>query len=455
VSASNAVLMDDFASGRWKEPQWYAVYLCSQEIFGRGLASYLIKKELAPSLTDIRTTFALQNFLGLAAMGIIAIAAHPVARWYGQEQLRVLLLSAAVGCYGYAFRGVPLALLEREFDYFKVSVIEILENLLFYAIAIPLTWLGHIEAGLATAIVLRRWGPTLLTLILKPVQPVLWCRWAEIGPIADFGFSVAAGSLVNIAIYSVPAVFVGKLAGMKELGQAQMAFSLYSNLLFVTAAIVRLNLSAYARIAEHVLELATTVNQHLHILSAALVPFIVLFAGLSPVWTSFVFGQKWQGLSGLLLVQAPGYLLAAVFWGVLNPALLVSGKHRQVLLWLAGFLVLYSILTRLLSPILGAIGVVIAFSSTEILLHPLLFFVYGWKRLEYRRLFPEIFLGAGFTGLLWISAQHSPSAGFLCGMSYLTVWCVRNWKFIISASRDFDLINWCRSAQNTVLPANR
>ena len=44
------------------------VYLSCQEIFCRGLASYLIKKEAQPSPTDIRGTFALQNLLGLAAM---------------------------------------------------------------------------------------------------------------------------------------------------------------------------------------------------------------------------------------------------------------------------------------------------------------------------------------------------------------------------------------------------
>jgi hypothetical protein len=117
------------------EPNWYAVYLSSQEIFGRGLASYLIKKQTLPSLDDIRATFALQNLLGLAAMGSILAAAHPIARWFGQGQLYVLLTAAALACYGYALRGVPMALLERSFDYVKVSVVEIIENILFYVTA--------------------------------------------------------------------------------------------------------------------------------------------------------------------------------------------------------------------------------------------------------------------------------------------------------------------------------
>src|SRR5882724_8426365 len=97
------------------------VYLSSQEVFGRGLASYLIKKDSPPSAGDIRSTFALQSLLGLGAMVAIITVSRPVARWYGQGELHVLLMAAALACYGYACRGVPLALLERDFDYRKVA----------------------------------------------------------------------------------------------------------------------------------------------------------------------------------------------------------------------------------------------------------------------------------------------------------------------------------------------
>ncbi len=408
------------------------VYLSSQEVFGRGLASYLIKKDSAPSAADVRSTFALQNLLGLAAAVVTATAARPLARWYGHEELRGLLLAAALASYGYACRSVPLALLERDFDYIKVAIIEILESIVFYTAAIALVWSGHAETGLAAAVILRSWGPALLTFALRPVKPALRFSLAEAAAIADFGFSVAASSLANIAVFSVPAIFVGKLSGMKELGQAQMAFSLYGNLLFATAAVVRLNLSAYARLIRHAAEFAAIVNQHLRMMAAALVPAIVLFAGTAPLWTALVFGQKWQGLSALLLAQAPGYLLAAVFWGVLNPALLVSGGHRQILFWLMGFTVLYAMLTRLLSPGWGAMGVAIAFSATEIVFHPLLFCMYSKAHgtLRYRGIFSEIGLGAGFLFFLWFCAGHSLWSTMVCIAAYMACWCGRNYRLL-------------------------
>src|SRR5882762_9506125 len=124
------------------------LYLSGQEVLGRGLASYLIKKESPPSPTDIHSTFALQHLLGVSSLAAIVAAARPMARWYGHDELYVLFMAAALASYGYACRSVPLALLERDFDYIKVTIIEILENVVFYTAAVSLVRLGHPEEGL-------------------------------------------------------------------------------------------------------------------------------------------------------------------------------------------------------------------------------------------------------------------------------------------------------------------
>jgi O-antigen/teichoic acid export membrane protein len=424
------------------------IYLSSQEVLGRGLASYLIRKEPAPTSADIRNTFALQNWLGLAVMAAAIALSRAVAGWYGSRELRILLVAAGFASYGCAYRSVPLALLERDFDYGKVAIIEILENLVFYLVAIPLVWLGKVEAGLSAAVILRSWMPTLLAFLLHPLKPTLRFRLAPMAPIADFGFSMAGGSLVNIAILSIPAVLVGKLSGMRELGQAQMSVSLYSNLLFVTAAFIRLNLSAYSRLVAHTAEFAETVNQHLQLLAAALVPAIVLFAGLSPIWTAWVFGERWHGLSTVLLSQAPGYLLAAVFWGVLNPALLVSGKHRRLLYWLLAFTLIYGLLTRLLSPAWGAEGAAIAFSVTEIVLQPLLFWMYEGThgKLEYRAILRKLAVGAGSVALIWYWSGHGVWQGSVAATAFLIAWCWWNFNLLESVRQEMSFARWPKPA---------
>jgi O-antigen/teichoic acid export membrane protein len=404
------------------------VCLSSQEIFGRGIATYLIKKKGAPSPLDLRNTFALQQFLGLIFFSGAAVLALPASRWYHSQELVPLLFAAAFASYAYAWRSVPVALLERELDYVKVAFIEILEAATFSGTAMVLAWLGRPIIGLALALVLRSLLPTVLAFTLKPVRPRLFFCRNTVSTVADFGLFVTGISMVNIAILFVPAVFVGKLAGVESLGLAQMAFSLFSNLLFATAAVLRLSFSTYSRLAHYPGELQKTVNNNLETLAMVLAPAIVLFAGLSPLWVPLVFGVKWQLLPQLLLAQAPGYLLVAIFWGIINPALVVSGKHRLIFYYLAGSTTVYALLTWGLTPRLGALGVAVAYSVNHIVCIPILLRIYAsvHGRLRSKKVFTEIALGMVCVALLWAAASYNVAAAAGILVTYSAIWYLRN-----------------------------
>ena len=164
------------------------------------------------------------------------------------------------------------------------------------------------------------------------------------------------------------------------------------------------------------------------------------------IWTALVFGQKWQGLPPLLFAQAPGYLLAAVFWGVLNPALLVSGRHRHLLCWLVDFPRFipcshgFSVRPR------GAMGVAIAFSATEIIFSSIAILDVWqqlWPAVSYRKIFPGIIIGLrvlwhffGFVRAIVFGPQSVSAA------AYLIFWYARNRKTLISARKAFVLPAW-------------
>ena len=401
------------------------VYATSREIFGRGIASYLIKQVAVPSPDDIRKTFALQHLAGFIFLAIITAMARPAAAWYGHAELFPLILASGLASYLYSWRGVSISLMERTFDYIHVGTIEVLEAATFYLIAATVALSGHVIAALAIATVLRGLIPTILAFLLMPVRPAFFFRLRSTSAVADFGFFMAASSLVNVALLSVPVIFVGKLAGAEALGLAQMAFALYGNFLFATAAVLRLGFSTYSRLVIFPGQLENSVNQHLEMLAVALVPAIVLFAGLGRIWTPLIFGTKWHGLSPLLLALAPGYLLASVFWGVLNPALLATGRHRPLLLWLAGITVTYSALTWLLTPRYSEMGVAAAFSLSQMFLLPPLFWIFRptCVRLLHKITFRELFIGAAFLGAL---AYVRGAATLLVTGIFLGWWYRRN-----------------------------
>jgi O-antigen/teichoic acid export membrane protein len=204
-----------------------------------------------------------------------------------------------------------------------------------------------------------------------------------------------------------------------------MAFALYGNFLFATAAVLRLGFSTYSRLVAFPGQLENSVNQHLEMLSVALVPAIVLFAGLGRIWTPLIFGAKWHGLSPLLLALAPGYLLASVFWGVLNPALLAAGRHRPLLLWLAGITLTYAALTGVLTPRYSAMGVAAAFSLSQMISLPPLFWIFRPTsiRLRHQITFRELIIGIVFLAAL--AFAHGAATPFITGI-FLAWWYWRN-----------------------------
>jgi O-antigen/teichoic acid export membrane protein len=133
---------------------------------------------------------------------------------------------------------------------------------------------------------------------------------------------------------------------------------------------------------------------------------------------------------------------------VLNPALTVSGKHRQVLFWLLGFAASYALLTRTLAPRWGAVGMGAAFSAVELAGLPLLAWMYtrAHARLEIGPVLFDIALGGGFTALLWMSSSLSPRLGAGGLMLYLSLWVARR-RRILARVPDWISLTWRRSAR--------
>ena len=413
------------------------VYMSSQEILGRGIATYLIKQQNPPSTADIGSTFFLQHLVGLVFLLGASFLAGPAARWYSQTELAPLLFAAAAASYLYAWRSLPIALLERDLDYARVAAIEVLDTTSFSLTAIAFAWSGHTISGLAIALLVRSILSTAAAYLLKGVRPRFFLSKQSIRDVMEFGGIVAASSLLNIVILALPALLGGWMVGIANIGPVQMTISLYSSLLFASAAVLRLSFSAYSRILEYPGELQRAVSHNLETTAAVMVPLVVLFAGLSPAWAPLIFGSKWSGLPVLILGYAPAYLLSSVFWGILSSALAVSGWHRHVFAFLAFFVAVYSALTVVATAKLGPLGVPLAASCTHILTYPFLIAIYrkSLGTLRSRRAVEELLQAVVFLPPIWWSMHRWGWAAMPVTCLYLTLWYLRHFRSLHSILR--------------------
>jgi O-antigen/teichoic acid export membrane protein len=163
------------------------------------------------------------------------------------------------------------------------------------------------------------------------------------------------------------------------------------------------------------------------LLAALLSPAVALFAGLAAVWVPVVFGPKWPNLPLLLLIMAPAQLVTAVFWGILNPAMIVAGKQRAIAGFLAVLTLVYAASTWLLTIWWGAYGVAVALSLSYVSLFPFLFRLYRRTHgpLPLGRPLTEIVIATGFMLALWFANGHVGPIGLLCA-AYVAIWSFRN-----------------------------
>jgi O-antigen/teichoic acid export membrane protein len=443
LNASGTILVSRLLGPRewgiWAVGQF--LYLAAQEIFGRGIPAFLIKKSEYPSAAELRAVAALQNTAALALSLLIAAAALIAGRYFAAPELRLILAATAVASFLFAWRGVPVAMLERELEFGKLALVEIGDAIVFNVAAIALVLVTHSLVALVEALLLRSILPTVFVYGLARLKPSIGCWESKcILRVTEFGFSYVGASILGMAVFSIQPFVVGPIAGARALGYVQMSASLYATLLFATAAVLRVSFSAYSRLSQWPEQLYASVRDNLTFLTTVQVPLIVFFAGLSPIWVPLVFGPQWTPMSEVILLQAPGYFLAAIFWGVLSSVLFVADKGRFVLAWLGSFGVAYAALSVVFIKAANSwLGVGAAWTICYLIATPILVYGYANKRTAEMlwHLGGKIGLGSAMIVAVWIlmSSGHRAGTVVLIGcFGVLWTMLTRNqWKMMILA----------------------
>lgn len=327
------------------------LYVSSTELATRGFASWLTRE---PDEWDIESIVALQH----AATALLALLLFLLAP--GELDLR---LAAATAVYFLGWRAVPLALLERDLAFHRVLLIELLETVLFTTIAVGGVWLGHSRLAIASALLLRAALPSALALHLHPVPVRLLFRRATWRRVRGFAFANLGNSLLGALAGALASLFGARFTTPADLAFVELAFRLYRQVLFLTAAIPRLGLPFYGRQRLIEPDLLPLTLQHLEQLTRLTGLPLALFAAWSPLWLPALFGPAWREASWTLILFLPGFLLSACCWGILSSAMLATLRHRAVLGWNLAFTLLYAAATPWL-------GIAAAWSFANIVLFP-------------------------------------------------------------------------------------
>jgi O-antigen/teichoic acid export membrane protein len=299
-------------------------------------------------------------FTGLLVSGLVlGVVMGLLASWAGDwirvpgfaRVARVIFLGLPLSLV----TTVPLARLERALDYRRVALVELVAQLLYYGVSLPLAWRGaHAPAPVA-----GWWAQLGLLSVgcftLSRYRPRLRWRPEAIRAMASYGLSYSSSMWVWQLRNLVSPLIVGRYAGVQAVGYVALSVRLVDILSFVKTATYRLSVAVLARIQDDRSRLRSAVEQGMRFQILGLAPFLIGFALLAPFILPALFGARWDAVQVIFPYIALAYLVNAMF-NLHSSVLYVLRRNWAVTAFHAAHVATFGGAAWLLVPRFGMVG---------------------------------------------------------------------------------------------------
>ncbi len=292
-----------------------------------GLSQGLMKVE---SLTRplIRKTLGLLVVVNLILFVLQFVLAPYAARFYGNNDLEMVLKVLAFTYLLIPWTSVPSSLVARNLDHKKTSKITFVTDVLASCLSLTLAFLGYGYWALVAAIVF-----TAVFNCFWFNRIIDYPKWPSFIPsgteeLFKFGAFVALSEVIFVAYNRVDVVIAGKYFDIAQVGLYGVAIQLATMLMIKSVPLFNVvAFPAFARMN------GTTGNRNDYLLttlgfaSTLIFPVFLGVAMVGEEIIGLVLGSGWlqiSGLFGIIVVSVPFRILAYV----ITPAMLAAGGAR-------------------------------------------------------------------------------------------------------------------------------
>ncbi len=245
------------------------------------------------SLFDLAFWWLLTTSLAAALIGSLLIVMGR-GIWAEAEKFAAVAVLMCVSVPFSVIRFVPQAMLERELDYRRTAAIDILSQLLYYAVAIPLAQLGYgvwALVGGHWAGVLVSTGGFFWAARYRPRWYWNIIQWREM---VRYGLSLSAYGWIYDLRNLAPSILLLPLAGERVVGYLAIAQRFLGMLSIVSDTANRLAIPVVARIQDDLEKLNQVVKEGALLQTLALGVFLAGFAAAAPWVLPLLLGNRWE-----------------------------------------------------------------------------------------------------------------------------------------------------------------
>ncbi len=329
------------ALARLLRPEDFGIFAIVQFVvaffafFGEaGLGAALIQQHGLPSQRRLSSVFSLQLLLSAGVVILVGLSADLVTRaWPSLPAAAPWLLRAlAFSLLLTGVRVVPSILMEREMQFGRLSVIEVVQTILYYAAGVTLAWFGAGVWALAAAVLVQSATGAAGSFLAHPWKPDAVLDFDEIRSIIRFGLTYQVKHVVGFVNGAVVPAYAGIVLGSRAVGFIEWAQGTAFFPLKLVEVMTRITFPLFSRIHRDRELFARTLERVVLLCAMATLFMVGLFLGIGPGVTRVVFSAQW--LPGLPLLYVYALAIGIGFLSPLVGAALDAMGRTSVFAWL-------------------------------------------------------------------------------------------------------------------------
>lgn len=327
-----------------------------------GLAASLVQKRGQVSVSDLRTTFTLQQILvGGLILIVLIFSPHILSFYHIQGSGLLLFYSLVFAFFLSSLKTIPSVILERQLRFETLAFIEVVESLVFYTLAVVLASRGMGVTAYAVAVFARGAVGTALLYRRAPWPIGLSISKSSLISLLSFGLPYQLNSLMAVIKDRFVNIVLWKIIGADGVGIIGWSQN-WSQLplRFVMDNVTKVTFPAFSRMQDHPEELKRGIEKTLFFISFLSFPLFACMAVFTPVIVKLIPRyEKWEVALLPLVLYCFNSAWAAISTPLTN-TLNALGKVKIN----SYLMIMWTVLTWGLTPLLaikfGYIGVAYA-----------------------------------------------------------------------------------------------
>lgn len=327
-----------------------------------GLAAALVQKKEKVTKEDLTTTFTIQQILVIALIVIGFLSTQFVSSFYDLDKQGTLLFQAfLLSFFLSSLKTIPSVILVRNIQFFKLSVIQVLETLALNGVAVFLALKGFGTTSFTYAVLARSAIGVLSIYLVAPWDISLGISRQSMNKLLSFGIPIQANSILALVKDDLLTIVLGKILPLSQVGYIGFAQkSAFMPLRLMMDKIIQVTFPAFSRLRENKKNLRVAIEKTLFSLAFFIFPATAGLVVLAPYAIHLIpkYSRWEQALPSLTF-----FAVNAIFSSISTPLtniLNALGKVRITFYFMIFWTAATWILTLFLIQVMGFLGVSVA-----------------------------------------------------------------------------------------------